>query len=211
MLKTLSLFYQSYHVEHDKYGFVHHRSSKIKYFLTQIGKGQKILDLGCRDGSLTQAFMIGNDLTGLEVDHNACELCRNKLGIEVIWHDLNEPLPIANASYDIVILADVLEHVFLAEELLIEIKRVLKSGGFCLGSTPNAYYWSSRLKMMQGIDLSEYSDRTHVHHYSLASLKRSLENIFTSSRIIPYGHSSLVRILPTLFANDFFWKSIKGD
>ena len=210
MLEALSKFYQAYHIEHDKYGFVHHRNSKTKYFLTHINKGQKILDLGCRDGTLTQSFMEDNVLTGMDIDHNACEICRDNLGIEVIWHNLNEPLPIADSSYNIVILSDVLEHVFFAEELLTEIKRVLKPNGFCLGSTPNAYYWTLRLKMLQGIDLSEYSDQTHVHYYSLASLKKLLENIFTYSEISPYGHNSLTKIYPTLFASDFFWKSTKG-
>lgn len=210
MIKELSKFYQSYNTKHDKYGFVHHQSSKIKYFLNHIGEGKTILDLGCRDGSLTQAFIVNNNVVGLDVDCNACNLCRSNLNIEVVWHNLNEPLPLSDASYDIVILSDVLEHVFLDSELLMEIKRVLKPNGFCLGSTPNAYHWPLRVKMMRGIDLSEYSDKTHVHYYSFTSLERLLKMFFPSSEITPYGHSKLTQFYPTLFASDFFWKSIKG-
>ncbi|MFA5184111.1 MAG: class I SAM-dependent methyltransferase [Patescibacteria group bacterium] len=209
MKERLSKFYQHFHERQEKYGFVHHLSAKIRYFQAQIGKNKKILDLGCRDGTMAKVFAAGNDLTGVDIDPKACELCRHNLGIKVIWHDLNEPLPFADASYDIVVLSDVLEHVFLTEPLLTEIYRVLKPGGLFLGSTPNAYYWSNRWHMAKGQDLIEYIDATHVRHFSLASLKGLLHNHFDSVAVIPYGQHIFSQYWPTMFAGDFFWKSIK--
>jgi SAM-dependent methyltransferase len=46
-----------------------------------------------------------------------------------IVHDLEEPLPFANASYDHALLINVLEHVYGARELLRETARVVRPGG----------------------------------------------------------------------------------
>jgi len=208
MKNSLNKFYQDFHGKHEKYGFAHHLSTKTRYFQAAIGQGKKILDLGCRDGTITKIFLEGNDVTCIDVDARACQLCRNNLQVEVIWHDLNELLPLLDESYDVVVLSDVLEHIFMAQQLISEIKRVLKPGGIFLGSTPNAYYWTNRIKMVQGIDLVEYMDVTHVHFFSLDSLKGSL-NVFSPTEIIPYGKHSLRACYPKMFASDFFWKSEK--
>lgn len=44
-------------------------------------------------------------------------------------HDLEQKLPLADASYDHVLLINVLEHIFNYQQLLVESARVLKSGG----------------------------------------------------------------------------------
>ncbi len=46
-----------------------------------------------------------------------------------ILHDLEKPLPIADTTYDGVVLMNVLEHVFEYRQLLSESARVLRSGG----------------------------------------------------------------------------------
>ncbi len=46
-----------------------------------------------------------------------------------ILHDLEKPLPIADESYDNVLLINVLEHIFEYRALLCEAARVLKPGG----------------------------------------------------------------------------------
>jgi ubiquinone/menaquinone biosynthesis C-methylase UbiE len=46
-----------------------------------------------------------------------------------IFHDLEEPLPVASASYDHVLLINVLEHVFNYRQLLAEAARAVKPGG----------------------------------------------------------------------------------
>jgi SAM-dependent methyltransferase len=211
MKEMLSQFYSNFNSSQGKYNFAHHLGSKIKYFPAQIGENKRVLDLGCRDGVVTKTFAAGNTLTCLDVDRQACRLCGASLEAEIIWHDLNEPLPLPNENYDVVVLSDVLEHVFLVEPLIAEIRRVLKTGGIFLGSTPNAYYWTNRLKMARGLDLAEYTDATHVHHFSLASLKKLLASSFQDVEITPYGKNVFLRSWPTLLANDFFWKAVKND
>lgn len=209
MEQNLSKFYQSFHEYHEKYGFSHHLTSKINYFKSEIGKDKKILDLGSRDGTLIRNFLVGNNVTCLDIDQRACDLCRSNLKIEVVYHNLNEKLPLGNEQYDLVLMSDVLEHVFLTQHLVSEAYRVLKNGGILLGSTPNAYYWTSRLKMMHGLDLVNYNDPTHVRFFSKQSLQKTLDEVFDRNIIKSYGKHLLSGLWPEMFASDFFWKSIK--
>jgi SAM-dependent methyltransferase len=56
-------------------------------------------------------------------------------------HDLNEPLDIfADRSFDTVILSDVLEHLTRPAQVLSEIARVLRPGGYLIMNVPFMYW-----------------------------------------------------------------------
>jgi len=203
-MNDLGKMYHTYHLQHGKYGFAHHLTTKGRLFGSTVGHGRKVLDLGSRDGTLTKTFASSNRVTCLDVDEYAAGIC-NRLGFSAVCADLNFALPFASDLFDVVVLADVLEHVLLGQELQKEIRRVLVPGGLFLGSTPNAFYWSSRLKMLVGKDPHEFLDPTHVRYFSLHSLKAFLSGCFDNPTVIPYGHHILATKLPSLFASDFFW------
>ena len=54
--------------------------------------------------------------------------------------DLNQPLPLADAAYDTLLLTDVLEHIERPETLWSEIARILAPGGHLLLATPFMYW-----------------------------------------------------------------------
>lgn len=54
--------------------------------------------------------------------------------------DVNQPLPFADGSFDVVVLSDVLEHIAEPGELISEIARVLIVGGNLLMSVPFLYW-----------------------------------------------------------------------
>lgn len=54
--------------------------------------------------------------------------------------DLNEPLPLADAEFDTVILSDVLEHIYRPHALMAEVARVLRPEGKLLLSVPFLYW-----------------------------------------------------------------------
>lgn len=209
MSTSLGEAYCRYHEKNRKYGFSHHLSTKKKFLQKEIKQGSFILDLGSRDGELTASFLQGNNVICVDIDPKAIELCQENLGIQAICHDLNNPLPFGDEMFDIVVMADILEHVFFAGELLAEVNRVLKIGGILIGSSPNAFYWTNRLKMFWGIDLVEYIDSMHVKHFSKESLERSIRQSFLKLEIIPYGKHPLAKLWPKVFASDLFWRAYK--
>jgi SAM-dependent methyltransferase len=54
-------------------------------------------------------------------------------------HDLNQPLPFSDASFDTLLLSDVLEHIAQPEALFMEMARVLAPGGKILMNVPFYY------------------------------------------------------------------------
>lgn len=57
-----------------------------------------------------------------------------------VWQDLNRPLVFADESFDVVLLSDVLEHIYSPKEFLREAARVLMPGGEIVIGVPFLYW-----------------------------------------------------------------------
>ena len=92
---------------------------------------------------------------------SACEA-----GVEGYYCQVGEdPLPVEDGSVDCVLLADVLEHLLHSPRpVLADMSRVLKRGGVCIATTPNALRAAVRIKVPLG-----YSNWPYVFDYYDAS------------------------------------------
>lgn len=72
-------------------------------------------------------------------------------GIQVMQADLNRPLPLAADSFDVVVVADVLEHLVETSTFVSEAHRVLKRGAYAVISTPNLASWHNIFALFLGI------------------------------------------------------------
>ena len=155
----------------------------------------RVLDAGCGRGELLLACAgQGASVAGVDYSEAAVELTRETLagvkGAEVERADLTA-LPFADASFDRVLLGDVIEHVDPEQEPLVlaELRRVLRPGGRLIVHTaPNRYFlrfgWPpARLLMRLGGHRDtadrmdswiEESARVHVNEQSLPGLRRAL-------------------------------------
>src|SRR4051795_2270526 len=80
-------------------GFVFARPEREALFRRYVaGPGRRVLDLGCRDGALTQAYAAGNEIVGVDADREALAEAE-KLGIETPWADLAQPLELPEESF----------------------------------------------------------------------------------------------------------------
>ncbi|MDI6760029.1 MAG: class I SAM-dependent methyltransferase [Candidatus Brocadiaceae bacterium] len=205
--KELAAYYSKHHKEGKRLNFVFGGNERVEIFKSWIGSGKTILDLGCRDGSLTKYFIEGNLVIGVDVDQEALNICKNEVGIKTVWLDLNnENLPFEDESFDVVIAGEILEHIFYPDLFLKKIKRVLKKKGIFMGSVPNAFRLKNRLKFLLGIDFED--DKTHLRRFSLIGLKKLLEQYFVGVEIIPIS-SHFLFLSPHLFGNDLLWKCQK--
>ena len=141
---------------------------RIPLFVETIGRGKRVLDLGCRSGALTKHFLDGNSVVGLDVDAAALEKAR-ALGIEPVQADVEEPLPFEDASFDAVVAGELFEHLRFPEALIAEIERVLRPEGVVVGSVPNAFRVQSRLRFLRG--RSPEDDPTHLRMFSPAAVR----------------------------------------
>jgi SAM-dependent methyltransferase len=113
-------------------------------------RGLRMADVGCGDAGLAIAFAeAGARVAALET--SPASVARGRLraeehGAEVdLRQGVAESLPWADASFDLVVLDNVLEHVQDRERTLSEIHRVLAAGGIVYLVTPKPFALSSIL------------------------------------------------------------------
>jgi len=107
-------------------------------------EGARVLDIGCGDAGVLIAFAeAGAEAHGIEPNVRSVERARVRAeehGVEVrLQNALAESLPFEDASLDLVILDNVLEHVGDRERTLAEIRRVLAPGGLLYLVVPKPF------------------------------------------------------------------------
>ena len=113
--------------------------------------GGRVLDVGCASGGLL-ALLRGRaaHLAGLELSQTAAEAAA-QIGDHVVCGALEDPgLPFEAASFDLVVLADVLEHLPDPAAGLARAIAWCRPGGAVLVSVPNVAHWHARLTLLRG-------------------------------------------------------------
>ncbi len=134
----------------------------------------RILDLGCGVAPVTRRLReLGWDATG--VDLEGSEGAGASLD-RFIKADLDEGLPPeVGSDYDVVLAADVLEHMRSPERILRELHDVLAPGGILVVSVPNFGHWYVRGRVLLGrfdYDRRGILDRAHLRFFTRRSFRR---------------------------------------
>ena len=204
-LEQLSDRYAEHHRSSRSEDFVFAGPERAELFRRYVdGPGRRVLDLGCRYGALTRAYLAGNDVVGVDVDRDALAEAA-KLGIETHWANVDDPLPFPDESFDAVVAGELLEHVRDPRGLVEEAHRVLRPGGTFVGSVPNAFRLKNRLRFLGGRKPED--DPTHLHMFSPDDV-RALLRSFEDPRL-HFIAGRFVRLHPRLFANDIVFVGLK--
>jgi 2-polyprenyl-3-methyl-5-hydroxy-6-metoxy-1,4-benzoquinol methylase len=204
-LEQLSQRYAEHNREERGAGFVFAGAERMEFFRRYVGgPGHRVLDLGCRDGSLTRAYASGNEIVGVDADREALAAAE-KLGIETRWADLDEPLAFDEASFDVVVAGELLEHLRDPSRLVGDVRRVLRPGGTFVASVPNAYRLKNRLRFLLGREPED--DPTHLQMFSPSDVHNLLGE-FEEPRL-HFIAGRLVPVQPRLFANDIVFSGRK--
>lgn len=128
--------------------------------------GRDILDAGCGEGvtleKLVKQFPEAN-VVGVDIEPENLEICA-KHGLPAREGSLYE-LPFADASFDTVLFAEVIEHLDAPEKALAEIFRVLRPGGKTIVIFPNDRgFMLARLAM--GMFREAFYDPGHVRQWT---------------------------------------------
>jgi methionine biosynthesis protein MetW len=114
-----------------------------------VPQGSRVLDLGCGDGALLALLQKERGCTGygIELDDGNVHACV-KRGVNVIQLNLDEGLAVFDdASFDVVLQIDTLQHLRNAETMLRETARVGRTG---IVAFPNFAHWPNRLSVLLG-------------------------------------------------------------
>jgi len=105
-------------------------------FARSLDGGGRVLDLGAGDGRLS-AELVAARLTLADVSAVALARAAARLPeAATVELDPDEPLPLDDSAFDLVLCAETLEHVRDVQLVLSEARRVLVPGGTLAVSTP---------------------------------------------------------------------------
>tara|TARA_B110000003_G_C16614170_1_gene520656 strand:+ start:189 stop:836 length:648 start_codon:yes stop_codon:yes gene_type:complete len=202
-------FYESHHIDGNrlKQSFLENKRGLL--FAEWIGKNKKILDLGGRDGTLTKYFIENNNVILCDIDKNALEYAAKEYQIETKQVDLNKSLPFSDNSFDIVVMAEVLEHLPYPTITLSEINRVLKKNGNFIGNVPLAYHLKDRWQILRGRKLLISGDPTHLQFLSYDDAQNLISEYFNIEEIVILKGGRFSNKFPKSFARNIAFKSSK--
>ena len=149
--------------------------------------GSRLLEIGCGAGNLLlQASVPGSYPVALDLAMQSLTFVRSRLqevkpGPEApngfaCTQAIGERLPLADKSFDCVLLSEVIEHLEVPHISLSEASRVLRPGGRLLVTTPN--YRSLWPMMEWTVDLLNMAPKMageqHISRFHPASLRQIL-------------------------------------
>jgi glycosyltransferase involved in cell wall biosynthesis len=155
--------------------------------------GKTVLELGVGDCSLTKRLhSMGARIDCIELDSAAAK--EAEPFARQVW---NESISITQLDdigeqYDLVIAADILEHLLFPEEILSKLKTCVKKGGGLLVSLPNIANVYVRINLLFGrfpYHTKGILDSSHLHFYTRRSAERMLTK--TGWEIVERDYSSI--------------------
>jgi O-antigen biosynthesis protein len=146
-----------------------------------VGEGKRVLELGPATGYMTRVLRErGCTVVGIEVDpamaEQAGEFCERIVVGDLDVLDLDEAL--GEERFDVVVAADVLEHLKDPLSVLRTLRRFLAEEGSFVVSVPNVAHGSVRLALLTGhFDYREIGllDSTHLRFFTRETFEQMLD------------------------------------
>lgn len=157
-------------------------SDSHKKIIKLVGQNNSVLELGASTGYLTKKIKENkNQVSIVEYDKDDAKVA-SKYALKTFIGSLEDEtfLKTIKGKYDVIVAADVLEHLKNPELALKYLKKLLKKEGVLIISMPNIACWKIRSDLLfKG--LFEYSesgilDKTHLRFYTYYTLQKFLNS-----------------------------------
>jgi SAM-dependent methyltransferase len=143
-------------------------------FVRALPRSGRALDLGCGDGRLT-AELSADEVIAADVSAVALERARRRLpDARALELEPDAPLPLDDATVDLVLCAETVEHVRDVQLLLSEVRRVLRPGGTLALTTPAHGRLTGLTILARGFERSFDPLSPHLRFLTPRSLRRLL-------------------------------------
>jgi 2-polyprenyl-3-methyl-5-hydroxy-6-metoxy-1,4-benzoquinol methylase len=172
-----------------------------------IDKDQIILDVGCGFGALGEELKKENYVVGLDISQYAINIAKKRID-EAYLADVTQlkTLPLSRKrQFDLIIFADILEHVYNPQQLLKDYKHYLKPRGHIIVSVPNVASWPVRIGLFFGrfeYKESGVLDKTHIRFFTKKGAKKVIEDAgyeIQEMGITPYFARIFLPLIKKLF------------
>lgn len=154
----------------------------INYYIVKyVRPDLKILDMGCADGRLGEYLKKNRNATviGIDISDKAINKAKKVLNDAYCLNIEKDNLPFLEKSFDIIICADVLEHLFDPLETLRKLRSYLKENGYFILSIPNIAEIDIRWHILLGkFDYQEIGilDNTHIRFFTRKTAKNLIRD-----------------------------------
>ncbi len=139
--------------------------------------GGRILDLGCASGGLLDRVSDrAGYRAGVESDPDAARVAAT-LADQIVNASITDDLPFPRHSFDVVVCADVLEHLVDPWDSLTQVVAWCRPEGAVVVSVPNIANWQARLRLLRGRWYYEQCglfDDGHLRFFTLETLSELL-------------------------------------
>jgi SAM-dependent methyltransferase len=165
---------------HDEYELKHEDDTSHRRILQWFAHkpAGRVLDLGCADGRLAELLRLnGHEVTGVDLHKSEGVGERVDRFFEA---DLDRGIPAeVGGDYDVILAADVLEHVRDPKRLLMQCEERLRPGGRIIASIPNIGHWYPRARVALGrfdYDRRGILDVGHIRFFTRRSFERIVKS-----------------------------------
>ena len=168
------------------------------FFQPDDWRGKSVLDVGCGNGSLTARLAdAGFRAVGLEhAETGVQQAAKAFTQVEFRAHDINNPLPTdLRGRFDVVMAAEVIEHLYLPRQLFARAREALAPGGLLLVTTPYHGYLKNLAIAVAGKFDHHWRpswDHGHIKFFS----RTTLSDMAVECGFRPVGFSRVGRIAP---------------
>jgi methionine biosynthesis protein MetW len=158
--------------------------------------GSRVLDVGCGTGSVSRiiADTRSAKIIGIEPNSHRAAAARAR-GLEV-YQELFTPAIVQRLEpFNVILFADVLEHVADPGSFLQFARRALLPGGRVVASVPNVAHWSVRLDLLRGrFDYQPVGirDATHLRWFTADTVRSLFET--NGLQVISLQHTAGVTL-----------------
>jgi len=161
-------------------------------FAVRLAAGKRVLDAGCGAGYGSAALArTAQRVVGIDCAAEAVAFARDHYQAPNLEFQKGScaALPFANASFDLVVAFEIIEHLDAWREFLLEVRRVLAPAGQLLVSTPNRlYYQESRG--------ATGANPFHVHEFDFEEFRRELKLFFPHVAMYLENHTEGLTFQP---------------
>lgn len=184
---------------------------EIATIASRLGRGLKVLDVGCGSGMHGAALKakLGHEVYGVDNSPVSIAKARERIdGAEVgdVRRPDLYPFPMVASGFNLLVFSDILEHLTDPLEVLSDHVQLLAPDGHMVLSIPNIAIWDARLRLMLGI--WEYQDtgtfdKTHLRFFTRRSMKRMINDAgleIVANRISPGIVRPLVPLVKAAYA-----------
>jgi ubiquinone/menaquinone biosynthesis C-methylase UbiE len=178
-------------------------------FASRLCRGRRVLDLGCGTAyGSDELASLAHRVTAVDIDPGALRHAASlysKRNLEFTAADAGS-LPFRNASFDLVVAFEVIEHLENWREMLEEIRRVLAPGGQLIVSTPNKLYYAESRR-------NTGPNPFHRHEFEYEEFLEALRRDFPYVSLFLQNHSEglLFQSTITRGAADVRFESATAD